>query len=455
VRSCAGLRRPDLPLLLLTIAIGGALGLFADDGPPPRPAAEAAADPLDDFLANSRPSLLRCLASGEDGGGGATSGGEDPELLVRRVAAQIEEIRELRFAEAVEPEFLAEAEMQERISALLEKELRPGAVAKEGEVLEVLGAVPPGTDLQQLEEDALGSQVIGLYDTRSEALLVLSSGELRAVEQITLAHELEHALADQALGIRDRPAPPSGADRELAYAAVVEGDATLAMELWTLANIGLDEQLALGSSAPGDEEFDELPDYVQRALLFPYLAGLGFVCDRYAAGGWRAVDRLYARPPASTDEVLFPERYGSGPPAPAREVGDPGAGWTSEFRRELGAAELEWLFAAPGGDPAAGLPEPRRLVAGWAGGELELWERGDERALGLALVELARSDVLCGAVGAWYRAARPQADVLLPAEPPVKLAFEEPGRAAELVCEGPEVRLGIAPDPETASRLAR
>ncbi len=207
---------------------------------------------------------------------------------------------------------------------------------------------------------------------------------------MTLAHEVEHALADQTLHLVETVGGPAAADRNTAYVALVEGDATLTMELYALKYVGLDDQLSLGENVPGEEEFAALPDYVQRSLLFPYLEGLRFVCHRLADGGMREIDHAYADPPAATSQVIFPDRYGVIEPVKAELPPKPAPGWTAVSHRELGAAELEWLFHAPGGDPLASLPEPRTLVFGWAGGELELWRQGDERALAISLRRATR-----------------------------------------------------------------
>ncbi len=455
----AAVRRPDLPLILLVAAVGVALALFVDPKPSAdtlAPAQAAAPDPVDDFLADFDPVFVDCFGRVQPKDAQDVDP-SDLEAVVAQVSGRVERIRDLRFDEAVDASFLEAEELREELVRLIDEELPAGQVRKEGEVLQELGAIPPEGDLQEITTDAFASQVAGLYDTKTRELLVQAisdEGEdIGAEELITLAHELEHALADQALGIPDRVGEPEEVDRELAYTAVVEGDATLVMERYALAYVDLTDQLSLGENVPGEAQFGALPDYVQRSLLFPYLEGLRLACHRWVAGGWKAVDQLYEKPPPATDQVLFPERYGRAEPVPVRLPPSPGAGWEQVSRRELGAAELEWLFHAPGGDPAASLPTPRGAVAAWAGGELELWANGEERALAIALAQQRGTDVLCGAIGAWYRAGWPQATAAA-GESPVKLEFTEPGRSAVLACEGGDVRLGVAPDLATASRLA-
>ena len=448
--------RPDLPLILIVAAVGVAMALFVEGAEPPAPARPDAAagqpDPVRDFLGTLDPALIQCLAAVEP----VDRGEVDPAATegVREISRRVGNLRELRLERPVAASFLSAERLRDRLLALLERELPRDRVRREGELLIELGALPAGSDLEKITSEALGSQVVGLYDPRSERLLVRAADEAGAEEEITLAHELEHALADQALGIPERVGGPADADRELAFAAVVEGDATLLMERYALAHVDLAEQLSLGESVPGEDVFAALPDYVQRNLLFPYLDGLRLTCHRWAMGGWRAVDRLYERPPPSTDQVLFPGRYGEGKPAEVALPRRPGSGWKRLVQRELGAAELEWLFHAPGGDPQRALPDPRRLVFGWAGGEVEMWRRGSDRALAIAVAQRPGAGSLCGALAAWYDAAWPEAAVV-PGAAPVKLTFEQPERSAALACEGREARLTMAPDLKTALNLAR
>ena len=93
-----------------------------------------------------------------------------------------------------------------------------------------------------------------------------------------------------------------------------------------------------------------IPDWMVQQLEFPYLAGSTWVSGLWASGGWDAVDAAYDQPPASTEQVLHPEKYISGE-QPA-EVADPdvaavmGSGWTAVESSTVGEAMLGiWLGA--------------------------------------------------------------------------------------------------------------
>jgi hypothetical protein len=370
---------------------------------------------------------------------------------VEEVADRMERVRGLRFDGPVDVAFLDDEQLDQRIDELIDRGTPPPLVAKQDAVLELLGAIPPDADLEELTRAALSEQVLGLFVPETEELLVASEGEGGALEQITLAHELEHALAYDALGfpVGTRPTPGEG-DRDLAAHALIEGDATLAMELYALRFVDIDEQLELldepGVASGG--ELDRLPHFLQQQLLFPYEAGLRYVCSRYEDGGWEAVDRAYADPPQSTAELLDPA---AGPIAPAEPpaLGDLPAPWRRTLSDQVGAAELSWLFEAPGDDPEAALPDPAEAAADWRGGAFALWQDGRREAVGLSIAAAPDAE-LCGALIAWYGAARPAAVLAADGE---ATTFSEPGRAAAVLCDEAGVRVGIGPDAETAAAL--
>lgn len=402
--------------------------------------------------------------------GGPTGGGQDqagdPVAQVRAIARTVERLRGLRFRRLPRPTFVSRGELGRRAAASVGE--YPDAQADaDGRALVALGALPPGSDLKALLRRALGAAVAGFYDPESGELVVGAPGagtgtggagrRLGPAERVTLAHELEHALADQRLGL---PAaverPPAGqADAALGALAVVEGDATLTMQRYSLASLGLADQLSmLAQALPAQGQLDRLPAYLAQRLTFPYLQGMAFVCRLHADGGWAAVDRAYDRPPATSAQVLFPERYAAGErAADPRDPPAPPAPWRQAGRETFGAADLLWLFQAPGGDKARALDGAMGRVAAWAGGELLTFADGDRTAVGLALAERAGAGGLCGSMRAWYQAAFPEGRAVAAA---AGEAMARQGRTGHAVlrCQGGEVRLGVAPDLDTARALA-
>lgn len=383
------------------------------------------------------------------------------EEQLRTVATAVEEVRGLKFQHVPVPVFVTAEEMTRRVQAQVHESLSPEATAAEGRALVALGALPPGTDLEALILDSLGGQVAGYYDPASGELVVArssKSGSLNGMTRTVLAHELDHALTDQAVGLPDNegPPPPGTEDAALARLALVEGDATLAMQLYSLSHVPLLEQLTgLSGQLASAEDLAAMPYHLQRSLTFPYLEGLSFACALFESGGWTAIDRAYRALPTTSAQVLYPERYlaGEGAVGP-RDPGAPGEPWVADPRRALGAAELQWLLEAPGGDPGDAVDHAVQRAAAWAGGEVRVWTDGVRSAAGVALVQHAGQAPLCATMTAWYKAAFPGGQPVdtLAGE---ALAVDGARQDGVIRCAGTEVRIGIGPDLPTARAIAR
>lgn len=393
--------------------------------------------------------------------GTATVAGESLPEQLERVARIVEEVRDLRFERVPEPTFLPPDELAGRASGFLEQYTDEDA-EEDRLLLEALGAVPPGTDLRELLSTALEEQVAGFYDPETDEMVVgtAAQGErLGPLDEITLAHELEHALADQVLGLPDLSAVPAGEeDAAFAVQALIEGDATLTMVRYAETALSVIDQARLladqGRLAAELGGLSDMPHYLQRSLLFPYEEGLSFVSALEARGGWELVDAAYTRRPSTTLQILRPQLYldGEGVARDPRDPGDPGAGWERLDDVAVGAADLLFLFEAPGGDTARALDDPRGSAGAWLGGEAVLWSDGDRAAVGIALVG---SPGLCDAVTDWYRAAFPSAAVTERAD---GISSDGTDQDAEIRCAGEEVeevRLGIGPDERTAVAIVR
>jgi hypothetical protein len=152
-------------------------------------------------------------------------------------------------------------------------------------------------------------------------------------------------------------------------------------------------------------------------------------------GGWDAVDALYDTPPTSTVEVIAPDRIGQSPAAVA-PLGTPGASWTEARHDSFGAADLMFLFEAPGDDESRSLTDPLGAASAWAGGEYAQYLDGDANAIGVSLTAVdGQEEALCDAMDEFVASAD------LVAVP-------------TLVCDGASIRLGLAPDTATSEAIA-
>lgn len=373
---------------------------------------------------------------------------------IARVARIVQDVRELSFSEDPEPLIVSPDELADRVTEQVSAYTVEDADL-DGRLLALLGAVEPGTDLRELLVTAYGEQVAGYYDSEDGELVVGApdeGGRLSRVNEVVLAHELQHALADQALGLPELEDLEDGREDEvLARQALIEGDATVTMQRYAEVGLSVVDQLLMAQEVTelqaGLQDLTQLPPYLQGSIEFPYTEGAVFVAALLEQGGWAAVDAAYATPPVSTAQILYPERYLAGTaPRPAPGTGPAGDGWEMARTYGFGAADLLLLFQAPGGDPSRSLPDPRGAAAGWEGGEVRLWTAGERSAAAVALAGTG----LCEPLDRWYATSFPDSTR---SQAEGAVVFQQDGQAAVLRCSQTGTRLGIGPELATATRL--
>lgn len=175
---------------------------------------------------------------------------------------------------------------------------------------------------------AARSSIMGFYEGDSGKIYLKSSAAAsrkeRMMERLTVAHEVEHALQAQHFSSIHTERVPDE-DARLARLALIEGDADitgLAYLSWE-QNIRVERPIAeilrrvyntpteqlLG---PEDTAILRLSPIDRERLLFPYVAGDGLAAALHRTGGFELVNRAFARPPETTEQVLHPERYVAG-----------------------------------------------------------------------------------------------------------------------------------------------
>ena len=176
--------------------------------------------------------------------------------------------------------------------------------------------------------DLYQSQVLAFYDPRSHTYFAVRQlpeamaglGDSEMLRQSVVMHELMHALQDQRFDASRRDEElQKDVDAELAYHALLEGEATLVMIDYLLDRAGQSLQTAIDNdmlvnlaamTSAADKSIDPgTPRYFVESLKFPYIDGLRLVIDGYRRGGWKEIDRMHANPPRSTREVLHRQEY--------------------------------------------------------------------------------------------------------------------------------------------------
>lgn len=130
----------------------------------------------------------------------------------------------------------------------------------------------------------------------------------------TLVHELTHIMQSKYFNILYVPT----FDGDKAKAALIEGDACLMEEAFL--NRTREKLFPMEIISTPYEYFEtplitensvcaRLPDSISRLNYFPYEYGLKFVKILYSEGGWQKINHAYANPPATTEQIMHPEKY--------------------------------------------------------------------------------------------------------------------------------------------------
>jgi len=297
--------------------------------------------------------------------------------VVGRTMARVEEIRNLEFTENV------------TVRVVSREEYRNGGAFDGGEydpwneqVWEGAFLVGENTSVNAAFGSVYGSSVLGFY--LDGEIVLVSDDPSPKVDTRVLAHELVHALQDQHLALG---AGAATQDAQLAADGLVEGDANY-VERRYAERCG-EEWDCLDQPARGS--FDRSPGFnegVYRTIIQPYVVGPDFVGALHDRGGWTAVDDAYDRFPASTEQVIHPERYPDEEPVDV-EVPDRSADGWERFDRQpagdtLGEATVFAMFAGTGQiDASSPATYDHPLSDGWAGDRLVPYHRaGDVNSTG-------------------------------------------------------------------------
>lgn len=231
----------------------------------------------------------------------------------------------------------------------------------------LFGLIPPTLDLRKILLDLLEEQVAGFYDPKTKTLYVVTSMPANTLD-VTVAHELVHALQDQYVNLDSLRQAEVDNDVATASQAAVEGHATYI----SLLGLAKPDELA---SVPGGwgaiaagirdqsttaEGLGAAPGAVREALIFPYAAGLPFVAQSYAAHPGAA---LIADAPHSTEQVLHPAAFREPRDRPTRVTLPAIVGATVSYENTLGEFETRLVLAEQLRDTAAAA----RGAAGWDG----------------------------------------------------------------------------------------
>ena len=283
-----------------------------------------------------------------------------------RAMARLERLRGLEFTDDVPVRVITREQYRANTTSTPNRTHR----LWNNQVWEGLFLVGEDRNVSTVFEDLRGSTVQGYYSPGTDEIVIVSDAETPRISRGTLVHELVHALQDQQFGLNGSAATQ---DRQLAHSGVVEGEANLL----TARYGGRCEARWSCVTVPGGGGGGSLSNPGVFTVLYqPYATGPDFVAALEQRGGWDAVDDAHRGYPASSEQVIHPERYPDDDPVDVTVPDRSTAAW-DRFDHDpvadtVGEASIYAMLVDNnvGETPSARYSYSHPAAEGWAGDTL-------------------------------------------------------------------------------------
>ena len=227
--------------------------------------------------------------------------GDELEAVVHRSMARVEVIRELTFEDDVSVEVISREAYAEDVGGTLE-EFSADEQLFENVRLEALFMVDRETDALEEHATLRGEGVGGYYAIGEDEIVIVSDDrENPELDEVTLGHELLHALQDQHFDLTRYDRDTTNLDH--AKLGLIEGDAVW-LDTRYEQRCESDWDCVLPQTTPDPPAEFNVGLYL--TLIQPYDDGPDYVDALRADGGWDAVDAAYDEPPTSSSEIIRP-----------------------------------------------------------------------------------------------------------------------------------------------------
>ena len=264
-------------------------------------------------------------------------------------------------------------------------------IALDQRLYALLGVIPPDADLADILAGAFADVSSGMHNADANAIYAADAVDADGGGRIltpggerTFAHEFVHTLQHAHFGANP---PPDGAagrnfDRAAALQALADGDALLTGYLYYLNAFDDSQRDAadLEIASADMSAFFAAPAFLRRLIAFPYIEGRRFANALFLQNGdFSALDAAYSAPPASTEQIIHPEKYGVDYPA---EVSVPlsadalGDGWAVLRRGVMGELFFRSMLESAIGTAA----RADDAALGWGGDAYALLQSPDGSA---------------------------------------------------------------------------
>jgi len=259
---------------------------------------------------------LAAAAAGRAGGKAATSLEARRETIKQEVMPKVAELRGLSFTADVPIRAVTQSDVASYVRKAIEEDMTPEEFEGYQRVLVYLGLLRAGTDLRETVINTYSQQIAGYYDDEKKYFAIVERDSTpAALDSMTVAHELTHALQDEHFDLKAmRKMVEHDDDAGLAVMALAEGDASdimlrFATKSYARGKGQVKDYTPFLSVSLGAQSIPDLPMILAQDMIFPYTYGTRFATAVMKRAGDGALDRAFADPPVSTEQVMNPDKY--------------------------------------------------------------------------------------------------------------------------------------------------
>ena len=305
---------------------------------------------------------------------------------IDEISQQVSVLRGLPLRSPIRWRILSQSDLQSEWENRFATEYTPQTLRELRLKLYALDAISLNDDFQTTLLNSYSSLITGYYDLKDQELVVISNDqELSPAEKSTLAHEIVHALQQQAFGAVFDSAESLNSDAKLALRALIEGDATITAGLFEKSDYFSDaerQSILNEGLSKSNTTLPILPTLFLKEQFFPYYEGRNFVQQLYDQGGFVPINRAWITPPSSTEQILTVEAYNKkdSPQVVALPTitSTLGADWELISKDVLGEFTLKNYLNQANLNSA----ELNQAIAGWEGDRYTLyWNEKDQDIL--------------------------------------------------------------------------
>ena len=269
---------------------------------------------------------------------------------VARAMPMIEKAVGLPFKNPPKLETRSKEQVREFVTKQFTDSLAMHDIAGQEAAYKRLGMIPDTLKLQPFLTGLLEEQIVGYYDPHTKVLYVVD-GAPKDMAELTITHELVHALQDQYISLDSVQKIRDDNDRLSAAQSVFEGQAVYEQIAVMLGGSNIAINLPGGwdriremirENQGSMPIFAAAPKVIQETLIFPYLSGAEFYRNYKER---KPGASIYSDMPVSTEQIVHPAAFFVNRDAPTKVNLGTLSNATRVYENDLGEFETRlFLF---------------------------------------------------------------------------------------------------------------